>query len=81
MGNVYEQGVLNYEQDLGEIHTGTYQFGRSYRIRLIEPWGIKINMQVGKYGTTTVNKANTYKNPPAATQAGFYILCKKTEPA
>ena len=53
-GNIYEPGVLNYNQNLGENTTGgtKYQFGRSHRIRLIEPWGIMINMQVRAGGVT-----------------------------
>ena len=53
-GNIYEPGVLNYNQNLGENTTGgtKYQFGRSHRIRLIEPWGIMINMQVRVGGVT-----------------------------
>ena len=54
-GNIYQPGVLNYGQNLGENTTSAdvkYQFGRSHRIRLIEPWGIMINMQVRVNGVT-----------------------------
>ncbi len=54
LGNTYTEGVLNYGQNLKANTTGgdKYQFGKSHRIRLIEPWGIMINMQVRVNGAT-----------------------------
>ena len=41
-----DEGVLNYNLGLGTPNTTDYQFGKSHRIRLIEPWGVLVSIQV-----------------------------------
>ena len=41
-----DDGVLNYGLELEKGTTGSYKFGKSHRIRFIEPWGLMVSYQV-----------------------------------
>ena len=47
LGNTdYAEGVMNIGLDLGTTNANGYKFGKSHRIRLIEPWGLMVSFQV-----------------------------------
>ncbi len=58
-----DEGALNYNQGLkAPTANSTYQYGKTHRIRLIEPWGLMVSIQIRDKSTSTMVDFNTAAN-------------------
>ncbi len=53
-GQEYASGEYLGNVSVGDINNGTYEFGKTHKIRLIEPWSVKVTYQVRDKSTATM---------------------------
>ena len=70
--NPYDAGTYLGNVDMGAVNNGTYQFGKTHKIRLIEPWSVKVTYQVRNKSTKTM------LDLASATDYGVIIYHDKT---